>query len=110
MTFMHVMYSYQSRNQRYIMRKKINYLIEKYKHNKNVQKLKHEVEELRKLENLRASQMPNPNQSEAKNQKENTEITSETFVKAEMDDQPSVQVRASRSARTSVIYIRSIDP
>ena len=93
MTFIHVVYSFQSRNQRYLQRKKIDFLIEKYKHNKNVQKLKHEVKELRKL---RANQIQNENQ----NQKENTtEITTETFVTAEMDDKPDVQVRDSRTAR-----------
>ena len=76
MTFMHVVYTYQSRNQRYLLRKKINYLIEKYKHNKDVQKLKLEVEELRKL---RTSQIQEINQNR-------TEKASETFVTAEMDD------------------------
>jgi len=76
MAFMHVMYTYQSRNQRHLLRKKINYLIEKYKHNKDVQKLKLEVEELRKL---RTSQIPDINQNLR------TEI-SETFVTAEMDN------------------------
>ena len=82
MTFIHVVYSFQSRNQRYLQRKKIDFLIEKYKHNKNVQKLKHEVKELRKLR---------ANQNENQNQKENTtEITTETSVTAEMDDKPDV--------------------
>ena len=76
MTFMHVVYTYQSRNQRYLLRKKINYLIEKYKHNKDVQKLKLEVEELRKL---RTSQIQEINQNR-------TEKASETFVTAEMDN------------------------
>ena len=76
MTFMHVVYTYQSRNQRYLLRKKINYLIEKYKHNKDVQKLKLEVEELRKL---RTSQIQEINQNR-------TQKASETFVTAEMDD------------------------
>ena len=93
MTFMHVVYTYQSRNQRYLLRKKINYLIEKYKHNKDVQKLKLEVEELRKL---RTSQIQEINQNR-------TEKASETFVTAEMDIEPNVQVRASRTARTLVI-------
>ena len=78
MTVMHVVYTYQSRNQRYLLRKKINYLIEKYKHNKDVQKLKLEVEELRKL---RTSQIPDIN----RDQIDKTEIASETFVTAEMD-------------------------
>ena len=91
MTFIHVVYSFQSRNQRYLQRKKIDFLIEKYKYNKNVQKLKHEVKELRKLR---------ANQNENQNQKENTtEITTETFVTAEMDDKPDVQVRDSRTAQ-----------
>ena len=76
MTFMHVVYTYQSRNQRYLLRKKINYLIEKYKHNKDVQKLKLEVEELRKL---RTSQIQEINRNR-------TEKASETFVTAEMDN------------------------
>ena len=78
MTVMHVVYTYQSRNQRYLLRKKINYLIEKYKHNKDVQKLKLEVEELRKL---RTSQIPDINRDRI----DKTEIASETFVTAEMD-------------------------
>ena len=72
---MHVVYTYQSHNQRYLLRKKINYLIKKYKHNKDVQKLKLEVEELRKL---RTSQIQEINQNQ-------TEKASETFVTAEMD-------------------------
>ena len=79
MTVMHVVYSYQSQNQRYLLRKKINYLIEKYKHNKDVQKLKLEVEELRKL---RTSQIHDIN----RDQIDKTEIASETFVTAEMDN------------------------
>ena len=79
MTVMHVVYTYQSRNQRYLLRKKINYLIEKYKHNKDVQKLKLEVEELRKL---RTSQIHDIN----RDQIDKTEIASETFVTAEMDN------------------------
>ena len=97
MTFIHVVYSYQSRNQRYLQRKKIDFLIEKYKHNKNVQKLKHEVKELRKLR---------ANQNENQNQKENTtEITTETFVTAEMDDKPDVQVRDSRTTWPKTVQI-----
>ena len=79
MTVMHVVYTYQSQNQRYLLRKKINYLIEKYKHNKDVQKLKLEVEELRKL---RTSQIHDIN----RDQIDKTEIASETFVTAEMDN------------------------
>ena len=79
MTVMHVVYTYQSRNQRYLLRKKINYLIEKYKHNKDVQKLKLEVEELRKL---RTSQIHDIN----RDQIDKTKIASETFVTAEMDN------------------------
>ena len=79
MTVMHVVYSYQSQNQRYLLRKKINYLIEKYKHNKDVQKLKLEVEELRKL---RTSQIHDIN----RDQIDKTKIASETFVTAEMDN------------------------
>ena len=79
MTVMHVVYSYQSQNQRYLLRKKINYLIEKYKHNKDVQKLKLEVEELRKL---RTSQIHDIN----RDQIDKTEIALETFVTAEMDN------------------------
>ena len=79
MTVMHVVYTYQSRNQRYLLRKKISYLIEKYKHNKDVQKLKLEVEELKKLS---TSQIPDIN----RDQIDKTEIASETFVTAEMDN------------------------
>jgi len=54
MTFLHMVYAYQSRNQRSLLRKEINYLIEKYKRNKETKKLQFEIEELRRL---RASQI-----------------------------------------------------
>ena len=49
MTFLHMVYAYQSRNQRSLLRKEINYLIEKYKRNKETKKLQFEIEELRRL-------------------------------------------------------------
>ena len=49
MTFIHFVYTYQSRNQRSLLRKEINYLIEKYKRNKETKKLQFEIEELRRL-------------------------------------------------------------
>ena len=91
MTFMHVVYTYQSRNQRYLLRKKINYLIEKYKHNKDVQKLKLEVEELRKL---RTSQIQEINQNRI-------EKASETFVTAEMDDTTAEMDNGTADAGTT---------
>ena len=49
MTFLHLVYAYQSRNQRSLLRKEINYLIEKYKRNKETKKLQFEIEALRRL-------------------------------------------------------------
>ena len=46
------------------------------------------------------------NQNENQNQKENaTEITTETFITAEMADKPDVQVRDSRTSRSEMAII-----
>ena len=49
MTFIQIVSIYQSRNQRSLLRKEIDYLIEKYKRKKDAKKVKLEVEKLKKL-------------------------------------------------------------